>query len=101
MGSLLIIEAYHHISSGMSGDLFLLKVSSYLLAGMFILFGFFTRLASLLALTALIAFTQLLPADHISIITQKTTVILVFASLTTLLFLGSGKLSLENYFGFK
>lgn len=100
-GLTLMIEAYTQISAGLNQTFLIFRTVFLLMSGLFILFGFFTRLASLLSVILLILFFVILPPPQQSALSQKIPLLLTFACAITLIFLGSGKLSLENYFGFK
>lgn len=103
LGLLLMIDAYQQLALGHSGDLFFAQCFIHLAAAIAILFGFFARFAAIGLTLSLFIFWIL--AGHMGLpessLSQMESYVLIVSAALTLMFTGSGKLSLENYFGFK
>lgn len=103
LGTIILLHGYSHIASGEMGDLqFILSFVS-LFCGLAIVFGFFTRFVAIgiIVLTLIFWFTSGSTDSHSATGWNIETPLLMIATAITLVFTGSGKLSLENYFGFK
>jgi len=103
LGIIFIVHGYSYLSGEAIDYANIGLAIIHLSCGLFILFGFFTRYASVIMIIVLLFFWTASHTLNIKIyVTQNMeSQLLIIAATITLLFTGSGKLSLENYFGFK
>lgn len=103
LGSVFTLHGYSHIALGITNITNFILPIIFLFCGLSILFGFFTRLACLTAIFTMTAFGLV----HLFIVVPNFVDLyldnqaLTAAASLTLVFMDNGKLSLENYFGFK
>ena len=103
LGTIILIHGYTEIAGGMNSDSQFIISFTNLFCGLAILFGFFTRFVSALVII-LTLFICLFSAKAGIVLHQNFNIetnLLIIATSISLVFMGSGKLSLENYFGFK
>ncbi len=97
-----MLKGYSQISHGILGDANFVFSFISLFCGLAILFGFFIRIVSIVLISALLFFWSF--SGYIGLDIVRASIesqMLILAATITLMFTGSGKLSLENYFGFK